>query len=129
MSSALALELLRTHVTKGAAPPLLLQREQLERLSQSACNPKVRDLEIAALIDHQVRWLQIAMNDAGTIMRVIECITKLSHPARQFLRPKDFLFLAATQSRERLPIHILHGNAARSLIVHEVVNPNDVWMR
>src|SRR5437773_10160143 len=127
MSAALAIELLRTHVTERAAPPLL-QCAQLERLSQSACNPKVRDLEIAALIHHQVRRLQIAMNNPRAIVRVIERITKLSDPDRQLVRPKDFLFLSATQTGEGLAIHILHGNAAGSLVMHEVVNSNDVWM-
>src|SRR5207249_3140635 len=61
MSSTLAVELLRAHVNERAAPPLLLDYEQLERLSKSARNPKVRDLEIAALIHHQVCRLQIGM--------------------------------------------------------------------
>src|SRR5947209_124212 len=89
MSSALATELLRAHVNECAAPPLL-PGQQLERLSQSARNSKVRDLEVAALIYHQVSRLQIAMDDAGAIVRVIERITKLSEPARQLVRPKHF---------------------------------------
>src|SRR6266516_3445700 len=127
MGSALAIELLRTHVAERAAPALLA-REQLERLSQSARYPKVRNLEIATLIDHQVRRLQIAMNDSRAIVRVIERITKLSDPDRQLLRAKDFLFLSTTQTGERLAIYIFHRNAARSLVMHEVVNSNDVWM-
>src|SRR6266480_2787642 len=107
MRAALAIELLRAHVSEGATPPLL-QREQLERLSQSARNSKVRDLEIAILIYHQIRRLQIAMDDARPLVRVIERIAKLSHPDRQLVRLKDFLFLSATQTGERLAIHILH---------------------
>src|SRR6266576_171700 len=127
MRAALAIELLRAHVSEGATPPLL-QREQLERLSQSARNPKVRHLEITTLIDHQIRRLQIPMDDAGAIVRVIERITKLSDPARQLVRLKDFLFLSATQTNQRLTIDILHRNAARALVMDKVVNSNDVWM-
>src|SRR5438045_9197487 len=101
MCATLAVQLLRTHVNQRAAPPLL-QREQLERLSQSARNPKVRHLEIAALIYHQVRRLQIAMDYPRPIVRVIERITKLGDPACQLVRLKDFLFLLATQTGERL---------------------------
>src|SRR5204863_2102512 len=127
MRAALAIELLRAHVSEGATPPLL-QREQLERLSQSAPNPKVRHLEITALIHHQVGRLEIAVDDPCAVVRVIERITKLGDPACQLVRLKDFLFLLATQTGERLAIHILHGNAARALVMHEVMNSNDVWM-
>src|SRR5436305_2817259 len=127
MCAALAIELLRAHVSKCAAAALL-HREQLERLSQSARNPKVRDLEIAALIYHQVRRLQIAMDDPRAIVRVIERVTKLSDPGRQLLSLEYFLFLSATQTGERLAIHILHRNAARALVMHEDVNSNDVRM-
>src|SRR5438105_15557987 len=127
MRAAFAIELLRTHVNQRAAPTLL-HREQLERLSQSPRNPKIRDLEIAPLIDHQVRRLQIAMDDADAIVRINERITKLCDPARQLVRLKDFLFLLATQTGERLAIHILHRNAAGALVMHEVMNSNDVRM-
>ncbi len=53
MCATLPIELLRAHINKRPASALF-HREQLERLSQSACNPKVRNLEIAALIHHQV---------------------------------------------------------------------------
>src|SRR6266567_2687002 len=127
MSSALPIELLWTHVTESAAPPLL-RRQQLEGVRQSARNPKVRNLEIASLIYHQVCRLQIAMDDARAIVRVIERVTKLSDPARQLVRPKHFLFLSATQTGERLTVYIFHRNAARSFVMHEIVNSNDVWM-
>src|SRR5213592_2477809 len=92
MGPPFSVQLLWAHVTESAAPALL-HSEQLERLSQSARNPKVRHLKIAALIHHQVRRLQIAMNDPRTIVRVIERITKLRDPACQLVRLKDFLFL------------------------------------
>src|SRR5438874_12502873 len=110
MGRPFSVQLLWAHVTESAAPALL-HSEQLERLSQSARNPKIRHLEIAALIHHQVRRLQIAMNDPRAIVRVIERITKLSDPARQLIRLESFLFLSATQTGECLTIHIFHGNA------------------
>src|SRR5437867_3704679 len=107
MGPPFSVQLLWAHVTESAAPALL-HGEQLERLSQSARNPKVRDLEIAALIHHQVGRLQIAMDYPRAIVRVIERITQLSDPNRQLVRLKDFLFLSATQTDEGLAIHILH---------------------
>src|SRR6266516_78537 len=105
MCATLAVQLLRTHVNQRAASTLL-HGEQLERLSQSARNPKVRDLEIAALIHHQVGRLQITMDHACPVVRVIERITKLSDPDRQLIGLEYFLFLLAAQTDECLAIHI-----------------------
>src|SRR5437660_2197063 len=113
MCTTLAVQLLWAHISERAAPTLL-HREQPERLSQSARNPKVRDLEIAALIYHQVRRLQIAMDDPRAIVRVIERVTKLSDPGRQLLSLEYFLFLSSTQTGERLAIHILLRNSAHA---------------
>src|SRR5437867_7132592 len=127
MGPPFSVQLLWAHVTESAAPALL-HGEQLERLSQSARNPKVRDLEIAALIHHQIGRLQITMDHACPVVRVIERITKLSDPDRQLIGLEYFLFLLAAQTDEGLAIHILHGNAPGPLVMHEVVNPNDVRM-
>ena len=92
MCCALAIELLRAHV-RQRAPRALFAREQSERFSKSAGNPQVRDLEIATLIYHQVGRLQIAMDHAGAIVRVIERIAKLTDPRRQLVSLKHLLFL------------------------------------
>src|SRR5437016_10872778 len=61
--TAFAVELLRAHVKQSAAfAPI--HRQHAHRVAQTASNAEVGDFQIAALIDHQIRGLEIAMNDS-----------------------------------------------------------------
>ena len=125
MSAALAAELLRTHVRECAASAAR-HRYHAHRISQAARNPKVGHFELAALVDHQVGRLEIAMDDVRVVVRVVERIAELADPIGQFGRLKDFSLLIAAQIRKRVAIDIFHRNAARAFVVYEVVNADDV---
>src|SRR5437899_7609351 len=69
------------------------------------------------------------MDNVRAIMRVIECVTKLTHPGCYLVRLKNFLLFLSPQVRERFAVDVLHRNAAGAFVVYEVVNANDVRMR
>ena len=69
------------------------------------------------------------MNDVGMIVRVIERVTKLTRPFTQFFGLEDFARLIRAQIRKRVAVNIFHRDAARRLIVYEIVNADDVLVR
>ena len=69
------------------------------------------------------------MNNARPIMRVIECITKLTRPTGNLIRVKNLLFFFRAQVRQRVPVDVFHRDAGGGLIKHEVVNSHDVLVR
>src|SRR4029450_1527176 len=77
MSAPLAFQLLRTHVSECAASAAGL-RYHAHRIFEAAGNSKIGHLEFAALIHHQIRWLKIAMDDVGVVVRVLERIAALA---------------------------------------------------
>ena len=127
MSAALTFELLRTHVSECAAPALL-HCYHAHRISQAPGNSKIGHFELAALIHHQIRRLQITMDDLFVIVCVVQRIAELAHPVVQFGCLKDFVLLVATQTRECVAIDVFHRNAARAIVVHKVVNAHDVFV-
>jgi hypothetical protein len=68
------------------------------------------------------------MNDLLMVVRVIERIAELACPATQLVRFENFFFLLRAQIRKRFAVDVLHRNAARAFVVHEVINPHDVLM-
>src|SRR6266566_4591511 len=121
MRAALAAELLRAHINERAAPTLL-HRQPAHGITETARYAKVRHLQIAPLIHHQVCRLQITMDDLRAIMRIIERVTKLTGPVSDLIRFKDFLLFLSSQVRQRFAIDVLHRNTAGALVVYEVVN-------
>src|SRR6266550_7638283 len=107
MRAAFAIELLRTHVNQSAAPSLL-SRQHAHRITQAASDTEVGDFDFATLIDHQVGWFQVAMNDARAVVRILERITSLACPSAQFKGLKNLLWLVAPQTRQCLAIDIFH---------------------
>ena len=69
------------------------------------------------------------MDDVRVVVRIVERIAELAHPIGQFGRLKDFSLLVTAQIRKGIAIDIFHRNAARALVVHEVVNADDVLVR
>src|SRR6266576_3447750 len=98
MCAALAAELLRAHINERAAPTLL-HRQSAHGITETARDTKVRHLQIAPLIHHQVCRLQITMDDLRVIVRVIERVTKLTRPGSDLIRLEDFLLLLSSQVR------------------------------
>src|SRR5439155_6571678 len=123
-----AVELLRAHVKQSPAATLF-HRELTGRFAQTPRNAEIGNLQIPALIYHQIRGLEIAMNDPSVIVRVIKCVTKLRSPQRDLSWLKNFSLLLRPQIRERVAVHVLHGDAGRTIVVHKVVNADDILMR
>src|SRR5262249_36822790 len=121
MRAALALQLLRTHVSKRPAPATR-HRDHAERVAQAAGDPKVGHFELAALIDHQIRRLQIPMDDPRVVVRIVERIAKLIHPIGHFGRFKDLSLFIAAQFRWGVAIDVFHGNAGRTFILTDFDN-------
>ena len=96
---------------------------------QAAGDAEVRDLEIAFAVEHQVRRLQIAMDDSGRAVRVVQRVANLHHPRLQLLDFENLVRPLHAQRRERRTIDVLHGNARRPRVLHEVVNADDVLVR
>ena len=107
MSAALALELLRAHVNQGAALAVF-HRELTHGIAQAARDTEISDFEIATLIHHHVRRLEITMYDPGMIVSIIERIAKLAHPIFQFVGLKDFVWFVRAQIGEGIAVDILH---------------------
>src|SRR6266446_7325563 len=127
MRAALAAELLRAHINERAASTLL-HRQPAHGITETARYTKVRHLQVAPLIHHQVGRLQITMDDLRLIVRIIERVTKLTGPGSDLIRLKDFLLFLSSQVRKRFAIDVLHRNAAGAFVMHEVVNPDDMGM-
>src|SRR5438045_8146402 len=98
MRAALAVELLRAHINERATSTLF-HRQSARGITETARYTKVRHLQVAPLVHHQVRRLQIAMDALRLFVRIIECVTKLAHPASDLFRLKDFLLLFSSQVR------------------------------
>ena len=79
MSAPLAFELLRTHVSECAASAAGLCYHA-HRIFEAAGDSKIGHLEFAALIDHHIGWLEIAMDDVRVVVGVVERIAELAHP-------------------------------------------------
>ena len=125
MSAALAIELLRTHVKKRAAFPAL-HCQHAHRVAQAARDAEVGDFQIAALIYHQIRRLEIAMDNAGVIVGVIECIAKLADPVLEICRFKNLVRFVCAQIRQGIAVDVFHRNATRHFVVHKIVNADNV---
>src|SRR5260370_7384939 len=69
------------------------------------------------------------MDDLRVIVRIIERVTKLTRPGSDLIRLKNLLLFLSSQVRKSFAVDILHRNAAGTLVVYEVVNPNDMRMR
>src|SRR5260370_15025426 len=68
------------------------------------------------------------MDDLRVIVRIIERVTKLTRPGSDLIRLKNLLLFLSSQVRKSFAVDILHRNAAGTLVVYEVVNPNDMRM-
>ena len=60
---------------------------------------KIRDLQIAALIDNQVCGFQVTMDDLRVVERVIECVTELTHPSSYLIWLEDPSLFLSSQVR------------------------------
>ena len=69
------------------------------------------------------------MDDPGMIVSIIERITKLADPIFQFIGLKDLVRFVRAQVRESIAIHIFHRDAARSLVMHKVVDAHNILVR
>src|SRR6266853_4131098 len=127
MCGAFAVELLRTHINESPASALF-HRQPADRITETARNPKVGHLQIAPLIHHQVRRLEIAMNDLRVIVRVIESVTKLTSPGPDLIWLENLPFFLCAQIRKRFAVDVLHRNAARAFVMYKVVNAHNVLM-
>ena len=127
MCGAFAVELLRTHINQRPAPALF-HGQPADRITQTARDPKVGDLQLAPLIHHQVRRLEIAMNDLRVIVRVIESVTELTSPGPDLIWLKNLPFFLCAQIRKGFAVDVFHRDASRAFVVHEVVNAHNVLM-
>src|SRR5437867_4345636 len=69
------------------------------------------------------------MNYPCAIVRIIERVTKLSHPGGNLIRFEGLLLFLGAQVRKGFAVDVFHGNAAGAFVVYEVVNSNDMRMR
>src|SRR5438128_9366458 len=98
MSAALAADLLWAHINERAAR-FSLHRQPAPCITETARYTKVRHLQIAPLIHHQVCGLQVTMDDLRVIVRIIERLTKLTRPRGNLIRLEDFLLFLSPQVR------------------------------
>src|SRR6266487_7130882 len=68
------------------------------------------------------------MNYPCAIVRIVERVTKLSHPGGNLIRFKGLSFFLGAQVRKGFAVDVFHRNAAGAFVVYEVVNPNDMRM-
>ena len=66
------------------------------------------------------------MNDPRVIVRVIERIAELAGPIGQVVRLEDLVRFVRAQIGKRVAVDVFHRDAARWLLVHEIVNADDV---
>ena len=71
MRPAFSVQLLWTHICERSARPARVC-EHRHRIAQAARDSKVGNFEIAAFVYHQVRRLEIAVNNTRVSVRVIE---------------------------------------------------------
>src|SRR5690348_461620 len=121
-------KLLRTHINESPAGAPRSERYHADRIAQASRDAEVRDLEIAALIHHEIRWLKVAMNNPGMIVCVIQGVAQLLHKTNQLTRFKNLARAVGAHIRQGVAIDVLHCNCGRTLVVHKVVNTHDVLM-
>ena len=90
---------------------------------------EVGDLEIAARIHHQVGRLEVAVNDARMIVRVIERVAELARPFIQVVRSKTLCGLSARKLESVSPSTYSIEMQPDCSLVHEIVNADDVLVR
>src|SRR6266849_2693374 len=125
MSTALAVELLRAHINERAACAAF-HCKPAYRITYASRDPEVRNFELPTLAHHQIRWLEVAMNDAGVIVRVVERVAQLAQPRLQLIRLEDFGRTVRPQIGECVALDVFHRDARRRYVMHKIVDADDV---
>jgi len=107
---------------------VLTDGDHAHGIAQAAGDAEVGHLQFAAKVHHQVRWLEIAVNYQGVAMGVIKRVAELLSPIAQLPALKDLALTVGANVRKRVAVHVFHRDAARSLIVNEVVDAHDIFM-
>src|SRR5690348_8267969 len=97
MTSMLTAELLRAHVNKGSARSAR-HGEHADRIAHTPCNSEIGDFEFVFAVDHQVRWLEIAMYHARSLVGIGERFTQLFDPFLNLIDFEEALLLPRFQS-------------------------------
>ena len=126
----LAIELLRTHVGEcAAAAGAVAHRAAAHGIGHALRNPEIGDLELTTGRQHQVGGFEIAMDDAGLAVCVLQALADRPDPAAHFLDLEDTPGLLDAQFGQRFAVHEFHRNGGRLLVLDEVINADDVRMR
>src|SRR5262249_11505395 len=73
---------------------------------------------------HDVRWFQVAVDDAGTV-RFVEGVSDLHGDLERLVERERTFFQTAL---ERVSLEIRHDEIRDALLVADVVQSADVWM-
>ncbi len=120
-ADARAFQLLRRHVGGGAVAHL-----GAGKLIGNRGQSEIHDDDFAALVDHDVLRLEVAMNHAAIVRRRksgaelaggLDCLVRGQSPDAQEQRRKVFA------------VHILHGDERHAFDFADVVNAADVGVR
>ena len=68
------------------------------------------------------------MNDLRVVVRVIERVTKRARPHSDLIWLKNLLLFFCAQVGKRFAVDVLHRDAGRAFVVHEIVNAHDVFV-
>src|SRR5205085_4961492 len=97
--------------------------------AHAASDAKIGDLQLAALVYHQVRRLKIAMNDAREIVCVIERIAQLGDPFLQFFRLEHLLRFVGAEVGKRIAINVFHRDTTSAFVIGKIVDAHNVLVR
>jgi len=87
-----------------------------EIASSTATDTHVDDHQIAATIHHQVGRLEVAVQDLGLRVRILQRLAKLSHPLRQLRRLEHLSSPLRPPTRQRFARHVLHRHGLHSAL-------------
>jgi hypothetical protein len=88
-----------------------------------ARHAEVRELRATLRVDHDVRRLDVAVNDAG-VVREVEGFAQLAHDANRFLQVEALVRIE--EGLELLPLDELHDEVGDVALLAEVVHLHDV---
>src|SRR5688500_7700770 len=103
-----------------------LFREAAHGVTEHPGEAEVGELDPAAAAEHQVGWLEVAVNNLFA-MGIFQRIAKLLHERSQEIPSQNLARAVGAKGMERWTVHVFHANK-RWLVrrIDQVVNPDDI---
>ena len=113
--------LLGRHVRRGAEQRPRLRHVGVDELR----NAEVGDLDLVVTVDHEVRRLDVPVDDAAAV-GIVESRSHLAREGDDTLGLE--LVSGVEQRRHRLPLDVLHGEIRQAALLADVEEGHDVRM-